>query len=51
MENPDENFRVRRCILYFYLEDDTVHIIENRVENAGIPQGVFLKRHKLPVAG
>jgi hypothetical protein len=37
--------------LYFYLEDDTMHIIENRVENSGIPQGVFLKRHKLPVQG
>jgi hypothetical protein len=23
--------------LYFYLEDDTIHIIENRVENSGIP--------------
>jgi hypothetical protein len=28
---------VRKCILYFYLEDDTIHIIENRVENSGIP--------------
>ncbi len=51
VEDRNENFRVRRCILYFYLEDDTVHIIENRVENSGIPQGVFLKRHKLPVQG
>lgn len=42
---------MRKCILYFYLEDDTMHIIENRVENSGIPQGVFLKRHKLPVQG
>lgn len=33
------------------MEDDTCHIIENRIENSGIPQGVFLKRHKLPVHG
>lgn len=26
-----------------------MHIIESRIENAGIPQGIFLKRHKLPV--
>ncbi len=25
-----------------------MHIIEKRVENSGIPQGVFLKRHKVP---
>ena len=48
VENPDENYRIRKCTIYFYLDDDTVHIIESRVENAGIPQGVFLKRHKVP---
>jgi hypothetical protein len=31
------------------LDDDTLHIIENKVENSGIPQGVFLKRHKVPL--
>lgn len=25
-----------------------MHIIEKRVENSGIPQGIFLKRHKVP---
>ena len=25
-----------------------MHIIEHKIENSGIPQGVFLKRHKLP---
>jgi hypothetical protein len=34
--------------MYYYLDDDTMHIIEKRVENSGIPQGVFLKRHKVP---
>jgi EF-hand domain-containing protein 1 len=33
------------------LDDDTMHIIENKVENSGIPQGVFLKRHKVPLPG
>ena len=30
------------------MDDDSVHIIEPRVVNSGIPQGIFLKRHKLP---
>jgi hypothetical protein len=37
VENPNENFRVRKCTVFYYLEDDTLHIIEKRVENAGIP--------------
>ena len=30
------------------MDDDTIHILEKRQENSGIPQGVFLKRHKVP---
>ena len=48
VENPDENYRMRKCIIYYYLEDNTMYITEPRVENSGIPQGVFLKRHKFP---
>jgi hypothetical protein len=48
VEDPTENYRVRKCVIYFYLDDDTFHIIEPRVANSGIPQGVFLKRAKLP---
>jgi hypothetical protein len=48
VEDPNENFRVRKCIIYYYLDDDTIHIIESKIENSGIPQGIFLKRHKLP---
>ena len=39
---------MRKCIIYYYLDDDSIHIIEPRVINSGIPQGIFLKRHKLP---
>jgi len=48
VEDANENFRIRKCIIFYYLDDDTIHIIEHRVENSGIPQGIFLKRHKLP---
>lgn len=48
VEDANENFRIRKCIIYYYLDDDTIHIIEPKVENSGVPQGIFLKRHKLP---
>ena len=37
VEDPNENYSIRKCILYYYLDDDTIHIIESRVENSGIP--------------
>jgi hypothetical protein len=46
--SPIENFRVRKCVVYYYLEDDSVHIAEPKIENSGIPQGVFIKRHRVP---
>lgn len=30
------------------MDDDTIQIFEPKIENSGIPQGNFLKRHKLP---
>lgn len=48
VEDANENYRLRQCIMFYYLEDDTIHIIESRVENSGIPQGIFLKRHLVP---
>jgi len=33
--------------MYFYLDDETIHINEPRIENSGIPQGIFLKRMKV----
>jgi hypothetical protein len=48
VEDPNENYRVRKCIIFYYLDDDTIQIIEGKVENSGVPQGVFLARHKVP---
>jgi hypothetical protein len=47
-ENPNENFRIRACTLYFFLEDGTISINEAKIENAGIPQGALIKRHRVP---
>ncbi len=44
MECPTEAFRIRKCILYYYVSDYTMHISEPKEENSGIPQGTFLKR-------
>jgi len=47
-ESPMEAFRVRKCVIYYYLEDDSIHVSEPKCENSGIPQGVFIKRHRIP---
>ena len=49
-ESYQENYRIRKCIIYYYLEDDSIHVAEPKQENSGIPQGVFLKRQQ-QVAG
>lgn len=40
-----EKIRYRKCVIYFFLEDGSIKITEPRVENSGMPQGAFLKRH------
>ena len=47
-EMHEENFRIRKCVVYFYLEDGSIHVAEPKQANSGIPQGVFLKRHRIP---
>jgi hypothetical protein len=40
-----------RVNIYFYLEDDTVQVIEPRTPNSGIPQGTLIRRHRIPGPG
>lgn len=44
----DEKLRYRQFRIFFYLEDNTVQISEEKFENSGISQGLFLKRQKVP---
>ncbi|XP_015271154.1 PREDICTED: EF-hand domain-containing protein 1 [Gekko japonicus] len=44
----EEHFRIRQVGIYYYLEDDTMSVMEPIVENSGIPQGKFIKRQRLP---
>ncbi|NXN96237.1 EFHC2 protein, partial [Rhinopomastus cyanomelas] len=51
-EVPDKNqelYRIRYCKIYFYLEDDTIQVIEPRVSNSGINQGTIIRRHRIPL--
>jgi hypothetical protein len=51
-ESPTENFRIRNVTICYFLEDGTMQITENKVENSGIwPQGPFVKRHRIPLPG
>ncbi|XP_053314609.1 EF-hand domain-containing protein 1 [Spea bombifrons] len=46
--SQDERCRVRKVSLYYYLEDDSMSVVEPAVENSGIPQGTFIKRQRHP---
>jgi hypothetical protein len=47
VETVCQNYRSRKMRINYYLSDDTIHIDEEKEENSGIPQGYFVKRHKL----
>lgn len=47
-EKREEQFRIRNCKVYFYLEDDSIQVIEPRSKNSGIPQGTLIRRHRIP---
>jgi len=48
IETNLENYRVRKVVIYYYLEDDTMQITEPRQDNSGIPQGTLIRRHRFP---
>ncbi|XP_053602029.1 EF-hand domain-containing protein 1-like [Plodia interpunctella] len=47
-DNPDEHFRVRVVNLVYFLEDDSMTVMEPQVRNSGIWQGRLVKRGKIP---
>ena len=47
VESAHENYRIRKCTLLYYLDDDTLQVIEDRVQNSGIVQGEFIRRHRV----
>merc|ERR1712139_150585 len=47
-ESPNEFYRVCPVEIYYYLEDDSIAVVEPVVENSGMPQGKLIKRQRLP---
>lgn len=47
-ESSSEYYRVRYVDLFYYLEDDSMAIVEPRVENSGLPQGKLIRRQRIP---
>lgn len=44
VESRLENWRIHDLLIYYFLEDKSIMIIEPKQENSGVPQGSFLKR-------
>ncbi|KAJ8871831.1 hypothetical protein PR048_028171 [Dryococelus australis] len=47
-ESPDEHYRVRHVNILYYLEDDTMSVMEPPVENSGLVQGCLVRRDRIP---
>ncbi|GKT24063.1 Flagella associated protein, partial [Aduncisulcus paluster] len=47
-ESRDEIIRRRHAKIRYYLEDGSIDISEPVMNNSGIPQGMFLRRHRVP---
>jgi hypothetical protein len=43
-----EQFHLRKVLIHYFLEDDSIAVVEPPVENSGILQGVLIKRQRLP---
>lgn len=48
LDSPVEEHRVRRVVVYYHLEDDSMCIVEPVVDNSGLVQGKLIKRQRLP---
>lgn len=39
----------RGAVVHYFLEDDTIQIVEPKIPNSGIQQGVLLRRQRIPL--
>lgn len=46
-ESNVENYRIRPCKIYYYLDDETIQVFETKSENSGLPQGTIIRRQKI----
>ncbi|XP_034183851.1 EF-hand domain-containing protein 1 [Osmia lignaria lignaria] len=45
--SPDEHFRIRYVNIIYFLEDDTLCVMEPPIDNAGFKQGKLVRREKI----
>jgi len=50
-ESRSEQYRVRHVKVYFYLEDDSIQLVEPRLKNSGLNQGTRTATNSRNVAG
>ncbi|XP_009982991.1 PREDICTED: EF-hand domain-containing protein 1, partial [Tauraco erythrolophus] len=46
--SAEEHYRIRQVGIYYYLEDDSMSVIEPVVQNSGLLQGKLVRRHRVP---
>ncbi|KAM6279843.1 EF-hand domain-containing protein 1 isoform 3-T3 [Porphyrio hochstetteri] len=46
--SAEEAYRIRQVGIYYFLEDDSISVMEPVVQNSGLPQGKLLRRHRVP---
>ncbi|CDJ40995.1 hypothetical protein ETH_00005775 [Eimeria tenella] len=49
-ESRLENYRSRPVEILYYLEDDTMAVVEPKIDNSGMRSGTLIKRHRFPRA-
>ncbi|XP_033979572.1 LOW QUALITY PROTEIN: EF-hand domain-containing family member C2 [Trematomus bernacchii] len=45
----DEKYRIRKFKIFFFLEDDTMQVVEPENKNSGIPHGTLIRRQRVPL--
>ncbi|XP_067150955.1 EF-hand domain-containing protein 1 [Apteryx mantelli] len=46
--SAEEHYRIRQVAIYYYLEDDSMSVMEPVVQNSGLPQGKLIRRQRVP---
>ncbi|KAM6355350.1 EF-hand domain-containing protein 1-like [Podargus strigoides] len=46
--STEEHYHIRQVAIYYYLEDDSMTVIEPVVKNSGLLQGKLVRRHRVP---
>uniref|UniRef100_A0A3B1KBS9 EF-hand domain-containing family member C2 n=1 Tax=Astyanax mexicanus TaxID=7994 RepID=A0A3B1KBS9_ASTMX len=48
-QSREETYRVRKCKIYYYLENDTIQVVEPIIKNSGMQHGTLICRHRIPL--